>query len=220
MLLGVKTTSGLLPWLERLAAEQVEVLRGVGGLGDLHVVVGAELEVALHTGGGVLGPLALVAVREEHGDAGEQAPLGFAGGDELIDDDLRAVGEVAELCLPEDERFGVVAGEAVLEAEDGGFGEEGVVDLELCLALAKVLEGDVLLFGLDIGEDGVALVEGAAFGVLAGEADGGSGLDEGGEGDELGHAVVEEALAGAHLRALLEELLDLGVDVEAFGDSG
>ena len=85
----------------------------------------------------MLGALAFVAVREKHDDAGEQAPLGFAGGDELVDDDLRAVGEVAELGFPEDEGFGVVAGVAVLEAEGGGLGEQGVVDLEAGLESAR-----------------------------------------------------------------------------------
>ena len=88
------------------------------------------MEEALHAGGGVLGALAIVAVGEKHDEAGEQTPLGFAGGDELVDDALRAVDEVAELGFPEDEGFGVVACVAVLEAQGGGFGEERVVDLE------------------------------------------------------------------------------------------
>ena len=81
----MKTTSGLRhgAWL------------GGGGGGSTalrsraarrHVVARGQLEEALHAGGGVLGALALVAVRKEHDDAGEQAPLGLAGGDELIDD--------------------------------------------------------------------------------------------------------------------------------------
>ncbi len=40
-----------------------------------------------------------------------------------------------------------------------------------------------------------------------------------GEGGELGHAVVEGARAGGHLQALLEELFDLGMDVEAARDT-
>ncbi len=57
----------------------------------------------------MLRALAFVAVRQQQRDAGQQAPLGFAGGDELVDDDLRAVGEVAELRFPQHERFGEVA---------------------------------------------------------------------------------------------------------------
>ena len=80
----------------------MEVLRGVGRLRDDHVVAGGELEEALHAGGGVLGALTVVAMGKEHDDAGEETPLGFAGGDELVDDGLGAVDEVAELGLPED----------------------------------------------------------------------------------------------------------------------
>ncbi len=66
----------------------------------------------------------------------------------------------------------------------------------------------------------MALVEGAALGVLAGESDRGAGFEERGVGEELCHAVVDGLLAGAHLYSLFEELLDLGVDVEAFGRCG
>ena len=58
---------------------------------------------------------------------------------------LRAVDEVAELRLPEDEGFGVVAGEAVFEPEDGGLGERRIVDLELALGGADISERDVAL---------------------------------------------------------------------------
>ena len=111
-------------------------------------------------------------MRQQEDDAGEQAPLGFAGGDELVDDDLCAVGEVAELGFPEDEGFGVVAGVAVLVAEDGGLGQDGVVDLPAPLIRRDVGERRPADLGLGVDEDGVALVEGATLGVLTAEADG------------------------------------------------
>ena len=218
--LGGEDDEGLAPLAQGLAAEEMEVLRGGGGLRDLDVVLRRELEVALDAGAGVLGALAFVAVGEEHDEAGEEAPLGFAGGEELVDDDLGAVGEVAELGLPEDEGLGVVAGEAVLEAKAGGLGEKGVVDGPAGLVGAEVPERGEAGFGLDVDEDGVAMVEGAALGVLAGEANGGTGFEERGVGEELGHAVVDGLVAGAHLYALLEELGDFGMDVEAFGRGG
>ena len=165
----------------------------------------------------MLGALAFVTVREEHDEAGEQAPLGFASGKELVDDDLGTVGEVAELCLPEDEGLGIVSGEAVLESEASRLGEKGVVDGPAALVGAHIPERGDAGFSLDVDEDGVALVEGAALGVLAAEADGGSGFEERGVGEELGHAVVEGLEAGAHLYALFEELLYLRVYMEADG---
>jgi hypothetical protein len=47
-------------------------------MGDLDVVLGAELEETLETGGGVLGTLALVAVGQEKGESGDALPLRFA----------------------------------------------------------------------------------------------------------------------------------------------
>lgn len=49
----------------------------------------------------------LVAVREQHDYATLSDPLGLATGDELINDALRRVGEVAELGLPQHHRVGV-----------------------------------------------------------------------------------------------------------------
>src|SRR5256885_7113116 len=45
------------------------------------------------------------------------SPLDLARGDELVDHDLSAVGEVAELRFPDHQRVGRGAGEAVLEAQ-------------------------------------------------------------------------------------------------------
>ena len=90
----------LAPFAQRLAPQHMEVLPGGGGLADLDVVARGELQIALNAGAGMLRPLAFVSMREKHDNAGEQIPLVFAGGDELIDDDLRAVGEIAELRFP------------------------------------------------------------------------------------------------------------------------
>jgi hypothetical protein len=39
-------------------------------------------------------------VRQQHHETAHLAPLLLAGGDELVDHDLRAVGEIAELRFP------------------------------------------------------------------------------------------------------------------------
>jgi hypothetical protein len=62
-----------------LAAQGVEVLRRGGQVADLDVVLGAELQEALEVGAGVLGPLALVAVRQQQDEAADALPLGFGG---------------------------------------------------------------------------------------------------------------------------------------------
>ena len=75
----------------RLAAQEVEVLRRRRRVRDSQVALGGEREEALEAGGGVLGPRALVAVREQQREAGGLAPLCEARGDELVDDHLGAL---------------------------------------------------------------------------------------------------------------------------------
>src|SRR6516162_2825580 len=204
------------PLAHGLTAQQVKILACSGRLYDLHVVAGAELEVALDAGAGVLGPLAFVSMGEKHDEAGEQLPLVFAGDDELIDDDLCAVGEVAELRLPHYQSLREIARETVFEAEDGGFGELGVVDLDAGLSGREVAKGHVLFLVDDVNENRVALVEGTAAAVLAAKADGNALHGERPKCQRFGHPVIERTLTVSHLAALLEKLLHLGVDVEAF----
>ena len=128
---GVKTMSGLRDVAAHLAAQQVEVLRGGRGVGHLDVVLGAADEEPLDAGRGVLGALALVAVRQQQHEAGGLAPLVLGGDEELVDDDLGAVDEVAELRLPDHQRLLVGDRVAVLEAERGVLRQQRVVDPEL-----------------------------------------------------------------------------------------
>src|SRR6266849_3023626 len=148
-----------------LAAEGVEVLRRRGQVADLHVVLGAQLEEALEACARVLRALALVAVREEQHEAAHPLPLRFRAGEELVDDHLRAVGEVAELRLPDDQPARVGEAHAELEAEDGVLRQHAVDDAELRLPAADVVERDVVVARVHVVEDGVALAEGAAAGV-------------------------------------------------------
>ncbi len=67
----------------------------------------------------MLGPLPFVAVRQQQHDAAAPLPLRLRGRDELVDDHLRTVREVAELRLPQDELVRVGQAEAELEAQDG-----------------------------------------------------------------------------------------------------
>jgi hypothetical protein len=122
-------------------AQQVEVLRGRRAVGDADVVLGGELEEPLEAGAGMLGALSLVAVRQQQHQRGLLLPLGAARGEELVDDDLSAVHEVAELCLPEHERRRRDDAVAVLEADGGELGERAVVHLERRLRLVEVGSG-------------------------------------------------------------------------------
>src|SRR5271169_6402550 len=110
----------LAPEATRLAAKQMEILRGRGRLTDVHVAFGGELHETLDARAGMFRALAFVAVREKEHEAGRQTPLVFAGADELIDNDLCPVHKIAELRFPEDQALGIVPRKAVFEAEAAG----------------------------------------------------------------------------------------------------
>src|SRR6185295_10367492 len=63
---------------QRLAAQQVEVLRGRGRVGDADVALGAEGEEALDAGARVLRPRALVSVGQQQRQPARLPPLRLA----------------------------------------------------------------------------------------------------------------------------------------------
>ena len=150
-----------------LASEEVEVVGGSGGVGDGHIIFGAELKKSFEAGAGVFGSLAVVAVGEEKSKARGGAPFRFGGADVLIDLGLGAVGKIAELSFPEDEHIWAVEGVAVIEAENGGFGEGAIVDAEGGLIFREVFERNIAGTGAKVVDGGVAMAEGAAAAILA-----------------------------------------------------
>src|SRR6185369_14324198 len=96
---------------------------------NLDVVLGAVLKETLHTRARVLGTLALVTMRQEKHEARKPVPLVLARRDELINDDLRAVQEIAELRLPDDERIRRVERITELESEHASLAERAVVNV-------------------------------------------------------------------------------------------
>ena len=150
-----------------LTSEQVKVVGGSGGVGDGHIVFGAELKKSFEAGAGVFGPLAVVAVGKEESQAGGGAPFRFGGGDVLIDLGLGAVGKIAELSFPEDEHIWAVEGVAVIEAENGGLGEGAIINAEGGLIFCEVFEGNIAGAGTKVVDGGVAMAEGSAATILA-----------------------------------------------------
>ena len=150
-----------------LTSEQVEVVGGSGGVGNGHIVFGAELKKSFETGAGVFGSLAVVAVGKEESKAGGGAPFRFGGGDVLIDLGLGAVGKIAELSFPEDEHIWAVERVAVIEAENGGLGEGAIINAEGGLIFREVFEGNIAGAGTKVVDGRVAMAEGSAATVLA-----------------------------------------------------
>ena len=108
-----------------LPPEDVKIIGRRGAIGDLEVVLGAELQIALEPRRAMLGPLPFEAVRKQQHEAARAQPLGFAGGDELVDDALRAVGEIAELRFPQHQALRVGERIAIFEAEHAELAQAG-----------------------------------------------------------------------------------------------
>ncbi len=89
----------------------------------------------------------------------------------MIDDDLRAVREIAELRFPEAEHVRIIERVTVIEPEDGGLGEEAVVNADARLFLREMEQRNVRLPRLRVVDDGVARAESSAPAVLPGKAD-------------------------------------------------
>src|SRR6185503_14627643 len=134
-------------------------------VGDLQIVLSAELEVALEPRRAVLGPLPFEAMRQQENQAASAQPLGLARRDKLIDDDLRAVGEIAELRLPQHEAFRVGERVTILETENPELRKGTIANLE-----TATLDGgkrDIFVAALLIDPNRMALTESAAPAVLA-----------------------------------------------------
>src|SRR4029077_6055850 len=111
---------------ESLAAHEVKVLRGRRAVREAHVVVRAELQEAFDSRARVLRPRPVIAVGQQQGQAGVLPPFGAGRRDELVDDHLGVVEEVAVLRLPDDQGLRVRRAVAILEAETPNLAERTV----------------------------------------------------------------------------------------------
>ncbi len=128
---GVMHDQRLAHVAQHLPAQHVEHLRRRRRHADLHVLQRAQLQIAFQARGAVLRALAFVAVRQEQAQARHAVPLGLARRDELVDDDLRAVGEIAELAFPDVQRVRLGGRVAVLECHHRFFAQQRVDDRDV-----------------------------------------------------------------------------------------
>ena len=171
---------------QHLPAQHVIDLRRIRGHTDFPVEIGGKLHVAFEAGGGMLRTLTFVTVRQQHHQAAAATPLGLAGGQELVDDDLGTVGEVAELRFPDHHLIGRRRGEAVFEGQHGFLGQHRVEAHEAALVLVDVLQRPVgtlvPLLAILVMQRGMAVEEGAASDVFTRDADVVAGGDQRGIG--------------------------------------
>ena len=121
-----------------LPPQDVEVLGRRRGHHDLNVVFRCKHEKPLQPSAGVFGTLAFESVRQQHDQSAQVLPFVFGAGDELIDNHLGRVGEIAKLSLPEDEAVRKHKAVAVIKSQHACLGERTVKDLDLGLIRRNV----------------------------------------------------------------------------------
>lgn len=77
------------------------------------------MEIPLDTARRMLWASTIVSVGKEDDETVPDVPLLLTGGDELVDHDLCAIGEVTELSLPNDEGVRTGLSVTIFESEDG-----------------------------------------------------------------------------------------------------
>jgi len=170
-----------------------ESIGGRGGIDDLNIVLGGEPEEALEARAGMLGAHTLEAVRQQEHEATELLPFVFAARDELIDDWLRDIPEIAELRFPKDEGARAIEAETIFESEHARFAERAVDDFNGA-GVRKMLQREIFFARFVIVQNGVAMAEGAALAVLATQADAIVLGRETGEGERFGGGPIERVL--------------------------
>jgi hypothetical protein len=208
---GVITTSGLRVRMRICRRIMWNILRRRGRRADLHVLQRAQLQETLKARRAVFRALAFVTVRQEQRQAAQAAPLGFAGGEELVDDDLGTVGEIAELAFPDVQRHRVGGRVAVLERHHRLLAEQRVDDGHVFRAagrrvLQQFAQRQVVIVRGLVVQHRVAMEERAAAAVLADQAQAIALVHQRGVGQVLGEAPVAGLFAGRHLAAVLVDL--------------
>src|SRR2546430_398593 len=151
----------------------MKVLRRRRWITDLQIILGAELQISFESRAGMLRSLSLITMRQQNDQTRRLLPLIFRSSDVLIDDRLGAIGEVAELCLPQNQRLMRDHRVAVFEAEHTFFGKRTVKNIETrgrIFLRAQFRKRRPGLASLRIVQNGVALAESAAPGILAAQA--------------------------------------------------
>ena len=203
-----------------LTAQDVEVLSGRGAVGHANIVFGAEQQEALHASAGVFGALAFITVRKKKGQAADLTPFLFGGGQELIDDDLCAVGKISELRFPQSESVRVRDAVAIFESDHAEFAERTVEHFKRCLIFRDELQGNVAVAVFVIVEREVALAESAATAILAAQAYRRSFENQAAEGDGFSKCPIDGTVGGESFAAFADEAFELGMEVESCGNCG
>ena len=183
----------------------MEDLSRCGRLHNLNVVLGTLRQEPFQAGAGVFRALPFVTMRQQQNQAAESFPLLFGTDDELIDDHLRDIHEVAELGFPQDQARRVIKTIAIFVAHDPDFGERAIDDIDRRLVGRQMLQATVDVPVLNVVPDGLTMAECATTAVLATQAnvclvDGQTRI-----GEQFGGTPIERFLAVSHFHTRIQD---------------
>src|SRR5581483_2147851 len=199
-----------------LPPKDVEVIRRRRAVCDLHIVLGTKLQVTLQPRRAVLRSLPFKSMRKKHDEAARAQPLCLAGGNELVDDALGAIGEIAELRLPQHQRLRVGQRIAVFEPEHAELRKRAIANFKA--GTVHLAERNIFLAILLVDPHRVPLAEGASPTVLARQTHAVAFGEQASKRQCFGGCPVEPLAAPEHLLLGVEHALQGLVDREAFGN--
>src|SRR5262245_11250408 len=110
-------------------------------------------------------------VRQQQGHAALSSPLVFGSHDELINDRLRDIHEVAKLRFPHHQTVRAIQAVAVLESKNTDFRKRTVVNVHRGLSGRQVLKRLISVSVHEIVQDRVTVAERTALAVLTRQPD-------------------------------------------------
>ena len=152
-------------------------------------------------------------MRQEQRKPAQPAPLGFARRDELVDDDLRAVGEIAELGFPDGQGFRRGGGVTVFEGQDRLLGQQRVDNVDVDIRV-DVFERRVRAAVQLVVQHGVPVEKGAAARILSDQPELAAFLDQAGVCEVFRESPVHGNFPGGHFLAVFVDTLDAVVQLE------
>ena len=133
---------------------------------NLNVVFGRQLQKTFEPRARMLGACTFESVRQQHHQAAQPVPFVFGTDNELVDDHLSDIGEIAELSFPTDQSVGGIQTVSVFVTEHSRFAQTTVVDFDRSLIRGEMSERHVRSIIFDIVKNGVTMTESSTFRVL------------------------------------------------------
>ena len=203
-----------------LPAQGMKIIRRRGDICDLHIIFAAKLEVPFQPRGGMLGPLPFIAMGQQHHQAGHAQPLGFTRCDKLINNELSAVGKIAELRFPKHQGLWIGQRQTVFEPENRRFRQRAVSADKSFLSVPDVFQWGITLLGFLIDEDRVTLGKCPAGHILAAQPHQKTFRQKRSKGEGFRSRPINSLASFQCGSALVKHASELWMQLETFWEGG